>query len=183
MSIECLSGNETFCPKWIRLWGFQLWSCIWVGGWDFRPGVNFWTNRHRVCQGIPGTNLCFQNSHINTQNIFGLLLNCFCITINCFMMIYYSGPTILYWIIFSSDAESSTSYESYDEPDLDEAYNNVSYDGQLKTDIPLPRYVYTMLLVSLPCQTVSDLCPVIDLGSTEIFLLAGCPLSITLGKF
>ena len=99
------------------------------------------------------------------------------------MMIYYSGPTILYWIIFSSDAESSTSYESYDEPDLDEAYNNVSYDGQLKTDIPLPRYVYTMLLVSLPCQTVSNLCPVIDPGSTEIFLLAGCPLSITLRKF
>ena len=47
-----------------------------------------------------------------------------------------------------SDADSSTSYESYDEPDLDEPYNNVAYDGQLKTDIPLPRYYYLSISLS-----------------------------------
>lgn len=38
-----------------------------------------------------------------------------------------------------ADGNSSTSYESYDEPDLEEPYNNVGYDGQVKSDIPLPR--------------------------------------------
>ncbi|XP_067950862.1 uncharacterized protein [Watersipora subatra] len=40
---------------------------------------------------------------------------------------------------FDSDACSSTSYESYEEPDIDEPYNNIGQDGQVKTDIPLPR--------------------------------------------
>lgn len=40
----------------------------------------------------------------------------------------------------STDGNSSTSYESYDEPDGEEPYKNIDYDGQLKTDIPLPRY-------------------------------------------
>ncbi|KAF6039973.1 hypothetical protein EB796_001720 [Bugula neritina] len=37
------------------------------------------------------------------------------------------------------DGDSSTSYESYDEPDVDGHYNNIGCDGQIKTDIPLPR--------------------------------------------
>lgn len=56
------------------------------------------------------------------------------------MYIYVNIMCFLIRVIaLSIDTGSSTSYEPYDEPEGEEPYNNVTYDGQPKTDVLLPR--------------------------------------------
>lgn len=68
--------------------------------------------------------------------------------------------TLLYFHFHFTDGASSTSYESYDEPEGEEPYNNVGYDGEVKTDIVLPRYHLRFLSVYMTaldaCQQVFE---------------------------